>query len=120
VVLGIGINVNNTELPVELKSIASSLRIEAGRVISRPQVLASLLHELDRNYQLLLKDGAAAILQQWAAASSFACGKRIRVVKATGEMLATTAGLDSSGGLRIRSDDGREESLVAGELVEVK
>ena len=120
VVLGIGINVNNSELPVELKGIASSLRIEAGRVISRLQVLVSLLRELDRNYQLLLKDGAAAIVKQWAAASSFASGKRVRVVRTTGEMLATTAGLESSGGLRIRSDEGREESLVAGEVVEVK
>jgi len=120
VVLGIGINVNHTHLPSELAAIASSLRIEAKRPFSRVQVLVTLLHELERYYQLLLKEGAAAITERWAAASSFACGKRVRVVTAQGETLATTAGIDPAGTLRLRTDDGREESLVAGELVEMR
>ena len=47
-------------------------------------------------------------------------GKRVRVVTATGERLAETAGIDPSGALRVRDEDGREGSLVAGEVVEVK
>jgi hypothetical protein len=42
------------------------------------------------------------------------------VVTATGEALATTTGVESSGALKIQFDDGRAESLVAGEVVEVK
>lgn len=120
VVLGIGINVNHTQMPAELRAIASSLRLEAHRTVSRVQLLVALLRELERHYHLLLKDGNTAITERWAAASTFARGKRVRVVNAAGEMLATTAGLDPSGALRIRRDDGREESLVAGEVVEVK
>jgi len=119
-VVGIGINVNHTQMPAELASIASSLRIEAKRVISRQRVLVALLHELDRHYQILLKDGAAAITERWAAASSFARGKRVRVTTAMGQKLATTAGLEPSGALRIRADNGREEALVSGEVVEVR
>ena len=37
-----------------------------------------------------------------------------------GRIPATTLGLDPSGALRVRYDDGREEALVAGEVVEVK
>jgi len=120
VVLGIGINVNHSQMPAELRAIASSLRMEAHRAVSRVQLLVALLRELERHYHLLLKDGNAAITERWAAASTFARGKRVRVVTADGETLATTAGLDPSGALRIRRDDGREESLVAGEVVEVK
>jgi BirA family biotin operon repressor/biotin-[acetyl-CoA-carboxylase] ligase len=120
VVLGIGINVNHREMPSELKSIATSLRIEAGKTISRAQILVALLKELERKYHLLLDEGSAAIARRWAAASTFAEGKRVRVLSGTGEFVATTIGLESNGALRLRHEDGREELLVSGEVVEVK
>jgi BirA family biotin operon repressor/biotin-[acetyl-CoA-carboxylase] ligase len=120
VVLGIGINVNHREMPSELKSIATSLRIEAGKTISRAQILVALLKELERKYHLLLDEGSAAIARRWAAASTFAEGKRVRVLSGTGQFVATTVGLESNGALRVRREDGREELLVSGEVVEVK
>ena len=47
-------------------------------------------------------------------------GKRVRVVTAAGGELATTMGVDPNGALKVQYDDGRPESLVAGEVVEVK
>ncbi len=120
VVLGIGVNVNHKALPAELRSIATSLRIECGRPISRLQVLAALLKELERHYRLLLDRGNAPIIERWTAASSYATGKRIHVRKASEEFNAVTAGLDGGGALRIRRDGGGEELLVAGEIIEVK
>jgi len=120
IVLGIGINVNHAEMPAELRAVATSLRIESRRMWSRVQIFIALLKELEKCYHQLLEKGSAAIAEQWAAASSYASGKRIRMVTAEAESLVTTAGLDSSGALRVRHDDGREEALVAGEIVEVK
>lgn len=120
VVLGIGMNVNHSVMPAELEEIATSLRMEAHRGISRAHVLVALLRELDRHYQLLLKSGNRAITERWEAASTFAHGKRVRVATAAGQALATTTGVDTSGALKIQYDDGRQESLVAGEVVEVK
>ena len=120
VVLGIGMNVNHNQMPAALENIATSLRTEAHRTISRVQVLVALLREIERYYQLLLKSGGCAITERWEAASTFAHGKRVRVVNGAGESVATTMGLDPSGALRIQYDDGRQESLVAGEVVEVK
>jgi BirA family biotin operon repressor/biotin-[acetyl-CoA-carboxylase] ligase len=120
VVLGIGLNVNHREMPPELKEIATSLRMEGRKSYSRAQILVALLKELERKYRLLLDTGSGAIAQAWAAASTYAKGKRICVRSGAGEFLATTAGLDASGALRVRREDGREESLVSGEIVEVK
>jgi BirA family biotin operon repressor/biotin-[acetyl-CoA-carboxylase] ligase len=120
VVLGIGINVNHRAMPEELKSIATSLRIEAGKVISRAQVLVALLKEIQKHYDLLVHEGNAAITQRWSAASSFAEGKPIRVLTDSGEYRAVTAGLGPDGALRVRRSDGRQETLVAGQIVEVK
>jgi BirA family transcriptional regulator, biotin operon repressor / biotin---[acetyl-CoA-carboxylase] ligase len=119
VVIGIGININHGEIPDELRSIATSLRLESGKFHSRVQVFTALLRELDRYYQLLLREGAQAIVSRWASVSSYARGKRIVVRTAAGEFRATTAGLESSGALRIRYEDGREEPLVAGEIMQV-
>lgn len=120
VVLGIGVNVNHVQMPAELKGIASSLRIETGKQHSRLQVLVTLLRELERYYGLLLEKGNGAIVERWMARSSYAQGKRLRVRTATREFAATSAGLDPSGALRVRSDDGPEELLFAGEVIEVK
>ncbi len=120
VVLGIGINVNHREMPPELGSIATSLRIEGGKVYSRAHILVNLLEELERHYRMLLGEGRDAILRSWTAASSYAQGKRVRVLSNSGELPATTMGLDPTGALRVRYDDGREESLVAGEIIAVE
>lgn len=120
VVLGVGVNVNHHAMPDELKSLATSLRIEAGKVVSRAHVLIAMLGELQKQYDLLLQDGMSAIIERWSAASSFAEGKQIRVLTQGGEYRATTAGLDNTGALRVRRGDGQQETLIAGEIVEVK
>ncbi len=120
VVLGIGINVNHTAMPAELKDMASSLRIEGGKSYSRAQILIALLKELERHYRILLDEGNTAIVQRWSALSSYASGKRIRVLSNSGQSVVTTAGLESSGALQVRHDNGQEQSLVAGEVIEVK
>jgi len=52
VVLGIGVNVNQTEeeLPTETPKPATSLRIETGREWPRAPLLAAILVELERRY----------------------------------------------------------------------
>ncbi len=120
VVLGIGINVNQREMPPEIRAIATSLRLETGVVHSRVQVLVAMLKELERAYKMLVAEGNAAIARAFTEASSFARGKKIRAVSNAGEFQATTAGLEPSGALRVKREDGSEELLVAGEIVEVK
>jgi BirA family transcriptional regulator, biotin operon repressor / biotin---[acetyl-CoA-carboxylase] ligase len=52
VVLGIGVNVNQTaeELPAETPKPSTSLRVETGREWTRPPLLAAILLELERGY----------------------------------------------------------------------
>jgi BirA family transcriptional regulator, biotin operon repressor / biotin---[acetyl-CoA-carboxylase] ligase len=120
VVLGIGINVNHREMPEELCEFATSLALEGGQSYSRLQILVALLWQLERYYHRLLKDGNAAIIGPWAAASSYAEGKRVCIKTQAGELTATTAGLDPTGALKIRFEDGKEELFVAGEIRAIK
>ena len=52
VVLGIGVNVNQEagELPVETAKPATSVRLELGRSVERAPLLAAILHELEIGY----------------------------------------------------------------------
>ena len=120
VVLGIGINVNHRRIPNPLSAIATSLRLECGKEFSRVTLLVALLRSLERYYRLFLAKGAGPIVERYRAGSSYAGGKRIRIKTPTEEFTATTVDLEPSGALRIRRKGGREESLLSGEIVELK
>lgn len=120
VVLGIGINVNQSSMPDELREIATSLALEGGRQYSRLHLLAELLRDIERYYHMLLNEGSAAIVREWSAASTYADGKRVRVRASRDDYSAVTSGLDASGALKVCRDDGRQELLVAAEITELK
>lgn len=120
VVVGIGINVNHRAMPAEIKTIATSFALEGGKPYSRANILIALLKEIERFYKLLLAEGGGAIAKAWAAASTYASGKRVRVISRSGEFCATTDGLDPSGALRTIREDGKRDLLVSGEIIEVK
>ncbi len=118
VAVGMGVNVNHTEMPRELAAIATSLRIETGRTHSRIELLVRLLRNLDRYYNLFLREGAPPILKRFAEVSSFVEGKRVRISTAVETYVGTSAGLEPSGLLRVRRDDGRTEVVISGDVAE--
>jgi BirA family biotin operon repressor/biotin-[acetyl-CoA-carboxylase] ligase len=106
-VVGIGINVNQTSFPVELRPMATSLRIATGREWSRAELCAALLKSLDREYRdLLTKPGAQeSILQRFQERSSSVRGQQVQVEE-NGGFEGVTEGLDSRGFLRLRTAEG--------------
>jgi len=119
IIAGIGINVNHSQFPVELEGIATSLRIAAGHPHSRERLLLELLPSIDRYCTLLETGGAEPILKLFSSASSYVSGRRVRVNQEGSTLLGTmlvgtTAGLNDSGFLILRGDDGRNSLIVAG------
>lgn len=80
VVLGIGINVNQTreQLPADARVPAASLRTVDGRVRDREAVLETLLHRLDRLYGAWREDGLDAVYDDLGA-RDFLRGRRVAV-----------------------------------------
>ena len=118
-VIGIGINVNQTKLQPGIESIATSLRLQTEKVHSRLELLVRLLRHLDRYYNLYLAEGAAPILRRFAEVSSYFRGKRVRITTARESFTGTTAGLESSGVLRVQRDDGLgTEAILSGDVSE--
>ena len=106
IVVGIGINVNQTGFPQELS--ATSLRLATGSEWSRVEVLAALLKSLDREYRQLLADSGAqeSIFRRFAESSSWVQGKAVRIEETGSSFEGTTEGLDARGFLRVRTGRG--------------
>jgi BirA family transcriptional regulator, biotin operon repressor / biotin---[acetyl-CoA-carboxylase] ligase len=114
IIAGIGINVNHSQFPVELGSVAASLRMISGRMHSRERLLIELLPSIDRYCSLLQAGGPEPILKMFSSASSYVSGRRVCVDQAGSTLLGTTAGLSESGFLILRDDNGRNNLIVAG------
>ncbi len=122
-VIGIGINVNQTKMPAELADIGTSLRIETGKPHSRLQLLIRLLRHLDRYYNQFIAEGAEPILRRFAEVSTYFKGKHVKISTATETFTGITAGLEPSGVLRVKRDNGRDdgrgiELILSGDVSE--
>lgn len=113
VVAGIGINVNHTSLTNDLRTPATSLRIESnGQDCSRENLLLNLLESVDIFCAVLETDGCDGILRAFTAASSYAINRRI-TIEENGET-GVTAGLDENGFLLVQFDSGGMGKIASG------
>ncbi len=110
VIAGIGLNVNQTEMPGDIRDLATSLRIESGREWDRERVLAAMLDAIDEE----TSRDAHSIVAAFRAASTYAEGKHVIVDRPEQRLEGITAGLDPDGFLLIRTKDGRTERVVSG------
>ncbi len=113
-VAGIGINVNQTSFPEALRREATSLRLQTGTEHSREDLLILLLVSVDAFTRMLVEGGRESILDAFCRASSYARGRRVQVAQGDRVIEGVTAGLDPSGFLLVREDDGTENLILAG------
>ena len=107
IVIGIGINVNQSAFPADLQAIATSLRLVSGTEWSRVELCAALLKSLDREYRSLLEspDGVNSILRRFEERSSSVRGRQIEVEE-DASLQGVTDGLDERGFLKVRTAQG--------------
>ena len=113
-VAGIGINVNHLSFPGPLAAEATSLSVETGRCHSREDLSIALLRSIDSFCSMLTQGGAKPVLRMFSQASSYAKGKRVPVRMGDRVVTGITDGLDDSGFLRLRKEDGSLELILAG------
>ena len=114
VVVGIGINVNQTrdQLPLDAPTEPASLRTATGTTYDRAVLLGSLLMRLERMYDVWLDAGLDGIYGGLGA-RDFLRGRRIT---ADGEP-ATAIQILRDGRLEIETDSGELKALESGEVL---
>jgi BirA family biotin operon repressor/biotin-[acetyl-CoA-carboxylase] ligase len=109
VVVGIGINVNQTR--AQLPPGAGSLRTATGREWDREQLLESVLMDLEGCYSQW-RDGGLDALYPSLGARDFLRGRRVSVNGTSG----TAEMINRAGRLEIRCDDGDLVTIESGEV----
>ena len=115
--LGIGINANLTaeDFPPALRESATSLRLELGRPVDRAALAATLLQELDRAYACISDDRFTALADEWSEHCT-TLGRHVSVLTGNRRIVGLAESLDSEGALLVRTDFGRLERIVGGDV----
>ncbi|MDE3201314.1 MAG: biotin--[acetyl-CoA-carboxylase] ligase [Acidobacteriota bacterium] len=105
-IVGIGINVHQRAFAANLATPATSLDLEAGRTVSRQDLLAALLKSVERENGLLLDaEAVKTVPARVAEASTWIRGRHVEV-HGPQACVGITEGLDEHGFLRVRTADG--------------
>lgn len=116
VIAGIGINVNATEFPEEIRKTATSLAIEAGRVLEREEIVAAVLEQISINYKKFLETGDLTNLVKEYNEVLVNREREIRVLDPKGEYRAIATGINEKGELLVTKEDGTRVAVYAGEV----
>ena len=116
VVVGIGINCLNKELPPEIKDVATSLAIARPDVpVVRAQVAAVIFQQLEKYYNLLYEQGFAEIRQQWLT-NNITLGKRVKISTLNETFYGQALDMQEDGSLLVKKEGGDEFKLVTGDV----
>jgi BirA family biotin operon repressor/biotin-[acetyl-CoA-carboxylase] ligase len=115
VILGFGINLRPAAYPPELADRATSVEAELGRAADPAAVLAQTLAEFGERFQELVAGRSRSVLERWRALAPSASGARLEWDAVEGTMTGVSAGIDDSGALLVRVQNGIER-IISGEL----
>lgn len=118
VVMGIGINVNlePEDIPEELKSKATSIKIEENRSIYRRDLLVNLLDELEKLYLDFKVNGDISAVIEICRENSATIGKKVKVTRGGREKIGTALDINENGEVMVEFTDGHVEAIFSGEV----
>ncbi|MBN1586868.1 MAG: biotin--[acetyl-CoA-carboxylase] ligase [Candidatus Omnitrophica bacterium] len=112
-ILGLGINLSGSGS--DLDPQASTLAELRGSELEPEALLERLLEELGLCHTVL-SEGRFEVLLMEARERSVLLGRQVRVQCSGREFTAQAVDLEANGALRVRTEDGKEESLTAAEV----
>ena len=114
VVVGVGINVNTKDLP----SQATSLFLNLKKKLSQVEIAKRILEEIEICYCRAERVGFSGLLKEWEQ-FCFLWGKRVKVKVFNKRIEGEAVGIDKSGYLLLRRDNGFIEKISAGDITKL-
>lgn len=113
-VIGVGLNVHGRQWPMVDKPV-TSLALLTQQHFDRALIVASLLNQWTLDIPRFLIDGLAAFQQRWQAADAL-FGHDVILSTPQGNLAGTACGIDATGALRLKYEDGQIHSHHVGEI----
>lgn len=121
VVVGIGINVNirQSQFPEEISKTATSLSLETGREITRPDLIIGLYENFAKWYKKLTQNGFDAIKNKWLRMTPM-IGQNVQIMFQNEKVMGKALDLADDGSLIILTADGEKLEVSAGDATILK
>lgn len=114
-IVGLGLNVNNSQFPEGLKTTATSLALEGGRPFCRLTILKAWLEEFESLYERFLARQFPDILKEWKT-YTVTLGKAVTVRQGTVEVCGEAQEVAPDGALLIQTTTGEIVRVTSGEI----
>lgn len=111
VVVGVGMNVHQTEFEAEIIHTASSMDLLSGKRQSRSALIAAFLTE----FEALWSEKDDTLMEAYRALSA-TLGQKVRVVGMNETFVGTACGVDESGALMVQDESGALRTVLAGDV----
>ena len=116
VVIGIGINGNTEDFPEEIREIASSLKKETGKEISRETLIAQVLKCFEEFYASYEKTQDFSLLKTRYEQLLANKDREVLVLDPAGAYRGVAKGITDAGNLAVTCEDGSEREVDSGEV----
>ncbi len=119
VIAGIGLNVNQTRFPENLKTRASSIQLSAGKKVDRFFILREILSGIEKYYNVLQNpDKRDMVVERWRSYCTM-FNKPVSVQLGAAEHTGICRDIDDDGALLIENKNGEILRIVAGDVTSV-
>ncbi len=116
VIPGTGINVGQESFPDEIKETATSLYLEAGIKYDRAKIIAKTMEALEEYYEIFAKTEDMSLLKDEYNKMLVNLGNEVCILAPTGDFRGISTGINATGGLMVRLEDGSETEVISGEV----
>lgn len=116
VVIGVGINVNQTTFPEEIKETASSLFLQTGTHCDRCELVSAIMREFETLYENFLHTGNLADIRDKYEALLVNRNQTVNVLDPKGNFTGIALGINNKGELLVQKENGETEEIYAGEV----
>ena len=117
-VMGIGINVNleKEDIPIDLEGVATSIKIASGKYMERKLLLANILNIFEELYSDFVQNGNIKETIEICRENSMLIGKEIQLINRGKVTTAKAIDISDQGELVIENCKGVVEHIVSGEV----
>lgn len=116
VVIGAGINVNQDDFPEDIRKTASSLKMELGKQVKRSELIAAIMKSFEKDYEIFVKTEDLSGLQELYNSMLVNLDRDVKVLETGNEYEAHALGINKTGELIVRTAEGEEKEIYAGEV----
>ena len=120
IVIGTGLNINQTEFPEEIRETASSYRLVTGRSVNRASFTAAIWKYFEEDYSLFLRARSLAPVREAYEEGLVNKGRTVRVLDPAGPFTGTAGGITDTGEMIVTPRTGGPDRIISSGEVSVR